>query len=275
MSNIKSKLKAMAPAGVKKHLYMRRFKNETSGPAAGSPLAGIVETVSQQKFSADERAAIDRIEALRERTNRDETPLVFTDFGAGAETDTRSSGEMSSGSSETETVGEVCRTRSKPPIWAQFLFQLVRETKPQSCIEMGTCLGISASYLGAALKLNGSGKLVTLEGAPSIADFARGQLNSLDLDNVAVVTGQFSDTLASTLEALKPVDFVFVDGHHDGPATIEYFQQIRPYLSENAVMVFDDISWSPGMRAAWEEIAREDLDAYDFTNLGVCMNIKP
>jgi predicted O-methyltransferase YrrM len=120
---------------------------------------------------------------------------------------------------------------------------------------MGTAVGISAAYQAAALRLNGGGRFATLEGAPTLAEIARANLGELGLDTVDVVVGRFGATLPSVLAARRPLDYVFVDGHHDGEATVAYFEQLLPHLAPRAYLVFDDVAWSDGMRRAWERIA--------------------
>ena len=66
------------------------------------------------------------------------------------------------------TLGDMTRS-STSPRWAYLLFRLIRELRPESVLEMGSCVGISACYQAAALELNGAGKLLTLEGAPVLA----------------------------------------------------------------------------------------------------------
>ncbi|MDV7402650.1 class I SAM-dependent methyltransferase, partial [Arthrospira platensis SPKY1] len=64
----------------------------------------------------------------------------------------------------------------------------------------------------------------------------------------------FQNTLEGVLKLAQPIDFLFNDGHHDRQAVLNYLEQSLPYLASPAVVVFDDISWSPGMRQAWEQI---------------------
>ena len=71
-----------------------------------------------------------------------------------------------------------------------------------------------------------------------------------------MVPGRFADTLPGVLAELHPIDFAYIDGHHDEHATIEYFEMLRPHLAPTAVIVFDDIHWSPGMSRAWDVIRR-------------------
>jgi predicted O-methyltransferase YrrM len=157
--------------------------------------------------------------------------------------------------------------------WSIILFKLIRKLKPDSCVELGSCVGISASYQAAALKINGTGKLITLEGSPETANIARETLGILNHKHAAVVTGPFHKTLEGALESAKPIDFFLNDGHHDHDAVIQYFNQSLPNLAPEAVIVFDDISWSPGMKKAWTEIEEDPRVAasIDLQRLGIAV----
>jgi predicted O-methyltransferase YrrM len=181
---------------------------------------------------------------------------------------------MSAGVATTRVIGEVCKVASKPPVWAEVLFRLVRARRPANCVEMGTCMGISASYIASALKLNGQGRLVTLEGAAAFAEVARANLSSLGLENATVHVGRFADTLPPTLRDLQPVEFLFVDGHHDRDATLDYFAQARPHLAGTSTVVFDDIEWSEGMREAWTQI-QGAVGGFKLGPFGLCFDVAP
>ena len=84
--------------------------------------------------------------------------------------------------------------------------------------------------------------------------------------------GKFSDTLAPTIDAMKPVEFMFIDGHHDRDATLHYLEQSRPFLAKRNIVVFDDIDWSDGMREAWASI-KGSTTAFALGNVGVCLNV--
>jgi hypothetical protein len=56
------------------------------------------------------------------------------------------------------------------------------------------------------------------------------------------------DTLESTMRELAPVEYAFVDDQHERDATIHYFEQLVTHAGENGVLVFNDITWSQGMR---------------------------
>ncbi len=38
---------------------------------------------------------------------------------------------------------------------------------------------------------------------------------------------------------------------------MRYFNMIKPYLSKNGIVVFDDINWSSQMRKAWKDIKKD------------------
>lgn len=73
-------------------------------------------------------------------------------------------------------------------------------------------------------------------------------------------------------EEIKTIDFTSIDEYHDKNATIKYFEQIKPYLTNNAIVVFDDISWSEGMKEAWNMIKKDKIIQHieDLNKIGIC-----
>lgn len=207
-------------------------------------------------LSADEKKIISYIEQRRKFLLKSDQKINVMDYGAGSPGSNRTKDQMKIGEQSIEGVSDICKA-STPRFWATFLFKLIRNLKPVSCIELGTCLGISASYQAAALKINGKGDLFTLEGSPEIAKIAGETLSILGMENISIIIGPFFMTLKNVLKTAKPIDLFFNDGHHDHDAVIQYFNEAYQYLSNEAVIIFDDISWSEGMRTAWEEITKD------------------
>ncbi len=223
-------------------------------------------------LTVDERRIITLIEQRRENILQSEQKITVIDYGAGSPGSRRKKEEMEQGVLETELLSEVCLT-SKTAFWGMFLFKLIRKLHPVSCVEMGTCVGISASYQAAALKLNGRGELLTLEGSPDVAQVAQDTFSLLRLDNVSVIAGPFHETLNNALQASRPVDYLFNDGHHDHDSVLKYYEEAIPYLSEDAILVIDDISWSPGMKRAWREIENDSriMASVDLHTIGIAL----
>jgi predicted O-methyltransferase YrrM len=203
----------------------------------------------------EEAGRLERIEAVRSELARSEERITL--FG------------------ETVSVAKMGTGSSKGRNWALLLYRILRRFRPTSCVELGTCLGLSGAYQAAALKSNGAGRLVTIEGSDDAAaiaretTFARAGLG----DTAEVVAGRFQDVLPDVLHRRAPVDYAFIDGHHEQDATLAYFDQLLPHLSAPALLVFDDIRWSDGMTAAWRQIQRHPRVrlAVDFVMMGVCV----
>ncbi|NBC17271.1 MAG: SAM-dependent methyltransferase [Bacteroidetes bacterium] len=236
--------------------FQRRLRRVCASAAPDdSPLHAALAATCQN--DAPEWAAwSDRIEALRTMLRRSPAQVTFDDFGAGSRW--REAGPRR----VTRDVRHLVRA-SVPLHEAWLLYHLVRHLRPRSGLELGTCLGLSAAYVGAALHDNArdghdAGRFVTLEGGAALARLARRHLDALDLSSHArVVTGRFQDTLPGVLARHAPIDFAFIDGHHDPEATLTYVDQIAPHLADGALLVFDDIAWSVGMRRAWRAL-RDD-----------------
>jgi predicted O-methyltransferase YrrM len=217
-----------------------------------SDLLTAVETVIQQSQGSEERAIFARIEGRRAALLADPTAIERVDYGV-----------LPDGSSNPEygvpmktTVAKVARASKSAP-WCELLFHLIRKRRPEHVLEMGTCVGMSASYIAAALAANGRGRLVTIEGASSVAELARATFQQLGYSKqVEVIEGPFHRSLESAIRAWTPLDLVFVDGHHDGEATVRYFELIRKHAGRGALLLFDDIRWSASMREAWQAISQ-------------------
>ncbi len=224
-------------------------------------------------LTLEEQAWVNRIESLRDQLNASREPVSIADFGAVSADVHVSAQMMAQGQIISKTVGEVCESSSKSDYWAFLLFKLIRTFRPNRCLELGTCVGISGAYEAAALNLNGGGRLVTLEGADAVAAVAVKTFRSLGLDNVHVVVGRFEDTLDGVLQELRPIDYAFIDGHHDERATLAYFNKIHPFLGPRALLVFDDVTWSDGMRRAWAALEADPRIKISFNvqQVGVCV----
>ncbi len=195
-----------------------------------------------------EKDAFEKILQIRECLQNSRQEIVLEDYGAGAKMPQRK-----------RTVGSIHDSSAVPHWWGVFLFRLVRELKPKTVLELGANLGVSAAYIQSALDLNGgASRFTTIEGDPTLASLARQTLDAVGKGDRDVVLGRFQDVLQPVLDRIGRVDLVFIDGHHEYGPTLDYFERVRPYLSGNAAVVFDDVYfWSRPVRRAWKEIVRK------------------
>lgn len=224
-------------------------------------IAEAVSSTSGRELSADESDWICRIEKIRRQVY--ESQEVVTLYNS--ETATQA---------VEHHLGKTSRVASKGYPWCLLLFHLVRKLGPSSCLELGTCVGISACFQAAALQINGRGRLCTLEGHAALAEVADRHFAELGLDaRSAVTVGRFDVTLPVVLRESGPFGLVFVDGNHAEEPTWSYYRQLLPHLDPGGILVFDDIDWSPGMRRVWQRIRRDgDLAAaIDLTKIGIAV----
>jgi hypothetical protein len=243
-----------------------------SGDPIVIALADAFERTLSGKLEDVEKNALYRIEARRTSLLQRPDFVEEIDYGAGDPTGgPRPAGAVSFGNIR---VSDACSQYSRIGPSAVLLFNVVGACKPKRGLELGACMGLSAAYQAAAMKCNGRGQFITLEGAPSFAEIAAETLSTLGLSSIAAVeVGPFQNTMVAALQRLKPLDYIFVDGHHDETATLNYFRQAIPFLAERAILVFDDVRWSPGMIRAWEAIQGDPAVAVAVTlsGMGVCV----
>jgi predicted O-methyltransferase YrrM len=133
----------------------------------------------------------------------------------------------------------------------EFLFRLIRQYKPSSILELGTSLGISTIYFGLAAP---ESHIVTIEGCLDSANLARENFEKLNLKNIHVITGNFSEQLTVALAEMPKPDLVFFDGNHKKDPTLAYFNECLKHIHPGTIFIFDDIHWSAGMEEAWNAI---------------------
>lgn len=177
------------------------------------------------------------VETARAVLKRNTKVLSTIDFGT------------EQGVAKEKKVRHIAKTALKSPKYAALLASICREYKVNNVLELGTSLGITTAYLAR----NVQGKVMTLEGDIAILNEAKAVWNTLGIQNIVSVCGPFSTTLPDALKQ-HTYDLIFIDGHHQYAPTLSYFEQILPYITEETIVVMDDIHWSKDMVAAWDKI---------------------
>jgi predicted O-methyltransferase YrrM len=201
-----------------------------------------------------------KIEGLRKQLLKDSRILAVEDFGAGL------------GGKEipkiNRPISKIAGSSARGLKFGSLLFRLSQFLKPHSILEMGTNLGLSTLYLS---KGNPNAQLMTLEGSKAIGEVAQEHFQQAHI-NPTVVIGEFSSTLESIDWSRNKPDFIFVDGNHRQEPTVAYFKFLMSKAADQAVFIFDDIHWSPGMQAALDNI-RSDTRvqvSIDLYGMGIC-----
>jgi predicted O-methyltransferase YrrM len=187
---------------------------------AADPLTRALRAIMLGRVPPEERAWIERIEARR-------TSLLPGDAPAGV----------------PRPEQFVCL--SLPRQWCLLLMRIIREASPSSCLELGTGLGISTAYQAAALQLNGVGELTSLDSSAPLARTAAEGLADMGLDTATTRVGIIQTILPDEIERSGSFDFVFIDAEHEAAPTLDYFHTLLPNLTGGAIVVLDDVNWSP------------------------------
>lgn len=183
------------------------------------------------------------IESIRAKLLLTDMKIKIEDHGAGSKIN----------SSTERTIKNIAKHTLKSPKYGQLLFRLIKHFKPQNVLELGTSLGISTLYLAASSKKT---NVCTIEACPNTAKVAQINFDKFDAKNIELINDTFINYLPNYLAKINSLDVVFFDGNHQQEATVNYFNLCVEKVHQQTVFIFDDIHWSEGMEAAWEQIKK-------------------
>jgi predicted O-methyltransferase YrrM len=124
------------------------------------------------------------------------------------------------------------------PEAGQLLYALVRATKPATVVEFGMSLGISAIHLAAAVRDNGTGRVVTTELSATKVTAAKKTFAATGLDDLITVLE--GDALTTLADIDGPVGFVLLDGWKE--LYLPVIKLLEPRLSAGALVIADNTS---------------------------------
>ena len=122
------------------------------------------------------------------------------------------------------------------PEGGKLLYALVRAGRPSTVVEFGTSFGISTIHLAAAVRDNGTGRVVSTElNAAKVAQ-ARANIAEAGLaEQVTILEGDALDTLTGFT---IPVEFVLLDGWKN--LYLPVLRLLEPQLTPGALVLADD-----------------------------------
>ena len=215
--------------------YFQYYLNAESWQSVQSPFNyNVAKTICYDKILNE----FEPIEKRRESLLKNKSTINVIDYGKGA-------------MQCEKKISNITKSSLKSKKYARLLYRLVKLSKATNILELGTSFGISTAYMATA---NDQAKIVTIEGSEAIAEIAKEGFNHLNLKNIRQIVGTFENTLLSTLNYINLLDVVFIDGHHQKKATINYFEMCLTKSHTNTVFIFDDINWSGEMQSAWNEL---------------------
>jgi predicted O-methyltransferase YrrM len=205
-----------------------------------------------------EDSSLSAIRLLKYTLSESKEIVSVADFGAGSHSLKHSQ----------RKVSDISKRSSITHKYGKLLYRTVGYFKSEIIIELGTCLGFGSMYLASG---NNKSKLFTMEGSEELVKKSKENFSQMKMDRITVVPGNFDDTLSSVFAKQPRVDLFFIDGNHRKTAVLNYFRQCLPYVTDDSVLIVDDIRWSEEMLEAWREICNHQTVtlSLDLFRLGI------
>jgi predicted O-methyltransferase YrrM len=231
-----------------KYLFHSQTKHAIHSPYVFS----IVNNALTKKQNENTKNKINHLIKSLKKSNK---TIQITDFGAGSR----------SLKNNFRTVKSIVKTSASKKRYAKLLFQMSDHFKPTHILELGTNLGIGSIHLSLG---NPDAKIISVDADKNLLALAQENLNTIPCKNVHLIHSTFNDFLETNKHVF---DLIFIDGHHDGKALLEYMKILKKFSHNDTVFILDDIRWSKGMLQAWETICKsEDFHVtLDFFKMGI------
>lgn len=135
---------------------------------------------------------------------------------------------------------------------AWMLYGLVRQQRPEVCVEIGSALGKSAVFVGSALAANGMGRLYAIDphGATewndvdrhfSSYDEIRRNLRHFRVEQYVEIVRELSTQAGKTWS--RPIDVLFIDGAHGYEDVKMDWELFSPHVKPQGIVVIHDTMW--------------------------------
>ena len=195
-----------------------------------------------------------RIEQWRASLLSSQDTVSRTDLGAGSRAHKRTDHD----GKDVRRVAELAQNSLTPLADVQSLVRWLRTVRPEGrFLELGTSLGVTTAHLATS-----GWHIDTWEGCSDTLRLAQECWKAVGCDaHITAKQGAFNDHIAALGEDVW--DVVYLDGHHEGDATLNLAKALAPRTA--VAMVVDDIAWSRDMYRAWEELRMQDGWRVTFT----------
>ena len=172
-------------------------------------------------------------------------------------------GAQSKKLNKQRSVLQIFKTSSSFGSYGNLMFRICNHFRPNNILELGTSLGMGSLYMHLG---NPQSKLTTIEGCPETYSIAKENLKPYPIE---LINDTFKNTIQTFLN--EKFDLIFIDGHHDGKALLEYLDALDPFTHEDTIIVIDDIRWSKSMLDSWNQLKASETYhmSMDFFRLGI------
>lgn len=153
----------------------------------------------------------------------------------------------------TREVSAVAKNAGMGWHQSKLMHKIVNYFNVKKTLELGTSVGLGS----LAMSINQSqNQIDSVEACSNTAEFAEHYFKSKYLNNIKTYNTNFQSFL-NQLASNKTYDLIYLDGHHQKRATLQYFKQLKKHIHEDSLIILDDIYWSKDMQEAWQTILKD------------------
>lgn len=236
-----------------KYIFKSKGRHGTHSPF-------IFELVNECLTANIDKNFLNQRKKLFKKLKTEEKTIIIEDFGAGSKVLTNN-----------RKIKDIFKIGSSKGKYGILLYKLNQHYKFDQILELGTSLGVGSFHLS---KSNKNCKVTTVEGCSETFKIAKENLNKFDCKNVNLINERFDKFIQSHHHPIY--DMVFIDGHHDGKALLNYIKMLEPFCHNDTFFILDDIRWSNSMLESWGEV-KDSVEfnvSIDFFRMGIVLRRK-
>lgn len=212
----------------------------------------MVDQCFRSDYSNEEKNVL---KSIIQTLKKDKRSIEVEDFGAGSHT-----------LGKQRKVHQILATSSSKGKFGKRFYQMAKHYQPSKILEFGTSLGIGTIHFALG---NPSAEITTIEACPNTFALANENFFRLNLANIQPVNSTFAHYLEQQPNTI--FDIIFIDGHHDGGALLNYCQHLKENTHDETIIIVDDIRWSDSMFDAWNQLkdSKEYHVSIDLFRMGI------
>ncbi len=217
-----------------KYIFTAKGRHGIHSPFVYAFVTNCIPTKIEKKFLIARKK-------LFKNLKNNSTTLEINDFGSGSKK-----------LGKSRTISSIFRTSSSKGKFSLLLYRIAHYYKPKNTLEFGTSLGIGSIHLS---KGNEQGVITTVEACENTRFYAKNNLKKMEINNVESILSTFENFI--DIYKGEKFDLVFIDGHHDGIALLQYLEKLKPLTHNDTLIILDDIRWSSSMLGSWKTIIND------------------
>ncbi|QTY26748.1 O-methyltransferase [Flavobacterium sp. CS20] len=204
-------------------------------------------------YSKISKTALDKLQDARKPILKSDDIIQMIDIGEGSQ-------HFKTSKRRVKTIAKNAGMRLHQ---SQLMNKIIDYFEVKNTLELGTSVGLGSLSMAVNQPQN---CVDTVEACPNTFAFAKSCFNTYGLKNIKTHNTDFQSYI-NNLSAYKTYDLIYLDGHHQKKATLDYFSQLKKHTHHNSIVILDDIYWSKEMQEAWQLICKDkevkvSLDLY-------------